>query len=143
MVASLRKALPHPKGHGQLCRCDTQADELGCDRRVEATDRQHSSEIQHMGKGRAVQHSKCEYKATPAERSQKRMERDEATSKRDKLHRSRLPRLEGAVPELEGSHCWDWDGPGMTCSSRAQICRLLKKGLPSPWVCFPIAVPES
>ena len=145
MVAFHRKTAPHPKGRGQKwCRGDTQAAELGRACRVEATGGQHNSEIQHVGKGKAVQCFKSEYKATPAERSPERVARAEAISKEDKLHHSTFPRLEGAVPELQGSCHWDWDGPRMSRQLLSTDLWVAKEVTPVPLgVCFRRAFPES
>lgn len=144
-VAPCRKAAPHPKGHGQKqCGGDTQAAELGRACRVEATGGQHNSDTKCVGKGKALQCFQSECKATPAERSQERVTRAEATSKEDELHRSTFPRLEGTAPKLRGSRRWDRDGPGMSQQLLSMDLQVVKEVTPIPLgFCFPIAFPES
>lgn len=102
---------------------------------MEATGGQHNSEIQHVGKGRAMQCFKSEYKATPTESSQDTMVRAEVTSKEDKLCHSTFPRLEGTLPELQGSWCWDWDGPGMSKQILSTDLQVAKEVIPvSHWL---------
>lgn len=127
LVASLRRAAARPKGHGQKrWGGDTQAAELGPACRVEATGGQHNSEIQHVGKGRAVQCFKNEYKVTPAERSQERVARAEVTSKEDKLRRSTSPQAgrcsAWAARQLALGLGWPWDEPA-ALEHRSAGCR--------------------
>lgn len=144
MVVSCRKAAPHPKRCGPKgCGGDTQVAQLGRACRLEATGGQHNSEIQHVGKGRAVQCFKHECKAAPAERSQERVARAEVTGKEAKLCHSTFPRLEGAVPELQRSRRWDWDGPGMSLQLLSMDLRVAEVTPVPLGVCFPIAFPES
>lgn len=61
--------------------------------------------------------------------------RAEVTSKEDKLCHSTFPRLEGTLPELQGSWCWDWDGPGMSKQILITDLQVAKKVIPvSHWL---------